>query len=55
MIGSRIPSTMKLSGLYSAIEAAGSSIRFAGKKALERKRTTKTSGNRPWTTLALPL
>ena len=32
-IGSRIPSTMKLSGLYSATVAAGSSIRFAGKNA----------------------
>ena len=53
--GSRIPSTMKLSGLYSATVAAGSSIRSSGKKAEERKRITKTSGNRPWTTEALPV
>src|SRR3954468_2042353 len=55
MIGSRTPSTMKLKGLYSAIVLAGSSIRSCGKKAEERKRTTRTSGNSPWTTLALPL
>ena len=55
MIGSRIPSTMKLSGLYSAIVFAGSIIRSCGKKAEERKRTTKTSGKSPWTTLALPV
>src|SRR3954451_18882488 len=51
--GSRIPLTMKLSGLYCAIQAAGSSIRFAGKNASERNRITKTSGKIPWTTLAL--
>ena len=55
MIGSRIPSTMKLSGLYSAIVFAGSIISSWGKKAEERKRTTRTSGKRPWTTLALPV
>src|SRR5512139_3180675 len=53
MIGSRIPLTMKLSGLYCATQEAGSSIRLAGKKASERNRITKTSGKIPWTTLAL--
>ena len=46
---------MKLSGLYLAIVAAGSSIRLAGKKAEDRNRITKTSGNRPWTTDAFPV
>ena len=55
MIGSRIPSTMKLIGLYSAIVFAGSIIRSTGKKAEETKRTTRTSGKSPWTTLALPV
>ena len=32
MIGSRIPSTMKLSGLYSAIVFAGSIIRSTGEE-----------------------
>ena len=54
MIGSRIPSTMKLSGLKVAIVFAGSTISSCGKNAVERKRTTKTSGKSPWTTLALP-
>ena len=34
MIGSRIPSTIKLSGLYLAIVDAGSSSRLTGKKAV---------------------
>ena len=46
---------MNESGLYSAIDAAGSSSRLTGKKALERKRITKISGNRPWTTEAWPV
>src|SRR4029077_7624010 len=53
MIGSRIPLTMKLNGLYCATQEAGSSIKLAGKKASERKRTTKTRGKIPCTTLAL--
>ena len=44
---------MKLSGLYCATQEAGSSIRFAGKNASERKRITKTRGKIPCTTLAL--
>src|SRR6478672_2564864 len=55
IIGSRTPSAMKLSGLYWAIDLAGSIISSWGKKAEERKRTTRTSGKRPWTTLALPV
>jgi hypothetical protein len=55
MIGCRIASTMKLSGLYSASEEEGSSIRLTGKNALERKRTTNRIGNSPWTMLALPV
>ena len=55
MIGLRIPSTMKLIGLYSAIVFAGSIISSPGKKAVERKRMTRTRGNSPWTTLALPV
>ena len=46
---------MKLSGLYLAIVLAGSIISSWGKKAEEMKRTTRTSGKRPWTTLALPV
>ena len=55
IIGSRTPLTMKLAGLYSAIVFAGSCSRSSGKNAVERKRITKTSGNIPCTTLALPV
>ena len=34
---------------------AGSTINSWGKKAVERKSTTKTIGKKPWTTLALPV
>ena len=53
--GSRTASTMNEAGLYSAIVLAGSSSSSCGKNAVERKRITKTSGNIPWTTEALPL
>ena len=52
--GSRTASTMKESGLYLAIVLAGSMSRSSGKNAVERKRTTKTSGKVPWTIDALP-
>src|SRR5581483_3638506 len=53
--GSRIPSTMKLSGLYRAIVAAGPVSRSWGKNAEERNRITKTSGKSPCTTEARPV
>ena len=52
--GSRTPSTMNETGLYSAIVAAGSSISVYGKNAELRNRITNTIGNSPCTTEALP-
>ena len=52
MIGSRRPSAIRLIGFHSAIVLAGSSSRFFGKNADDRKRITNTSGKIPCAMLA---